>query len=191
MFVYIIRRRDRTPFCFISSILSKLEVSRKRLYMDYIYPGCMSYLVKYVSWKYSSPNECDKILKIQKKQTEPTDYMVSPRIAETRIAERLNIRIAESRFMLNQLRVHGPKLWNSIDQRLIRDSKILHSFKKSYKKTIIAELYIGKRALFNKFISAIHTFLWFRSFRQIGFRQFTPAPIIWQIVVLIVGGKIW
>ena len=77
MFVYIIRRRDRTPFCFISSILSKLEVSRKRLYMDYIYPGCMSYLVKYVLWKYSSPNECDKILKIQNKQTEPTDYMAN------------------------------------------------------------------------------------------------------------------
>ena len=48
MFVYIIR----SPFCFIRSILSELEVSRKRLYMDYIYPGCMSYVVKYVLWKF-------------------------------------------------------------------------------------------------------------------------------------------
>ena len=45
MFVYNIRRLDRSPFCFIRSILSKLEVTRKRLYMDYIYPGCMSYVV--------------------------------------------------------------------------------------------------------------------------------------------------
>ena len=47
MFVYIIRRLDRSPFCFIRSVLSKLEVSRKRLYMDYIYLGCMSYIVKF------------------------------------------------------------------------------------------------------------------------------------------------
>ena len=41
LFVNIIRRLDRSAFCFIRSILSKLEVSRKRHYMDYIYPGCM------------------------------------------------------------------------------------------------------------------------------------------------------
>ena len=46
-------RLDRSPFFFIRSILSKLEVSRKRLYMDYIYPGCMSYIVKYVLWKFN------------------------------------------------------------------------------------------------------------------------------------------
>ena len=48
MFVYIIRRLDRSPFCFIRSTLNKLEVSRKRLYMDYIYPGCMSYVTAIV-----------------------------------------------------------------------------------------------------------------------------------------------
>ena len=42
--------------------------------MDYIYPGCMSYVVKNVLWKFQSPNECDKVLKIPNKQTEPTDY---------------------------------------------------------------------------------------------------------------------
>ena len=36
-FVYIIRRLDRSPFFFICSILISLRVSRKKLYMDYIY----------------------------------------------------------------------------------------------------------------------------------------------------------
>ena len=35
----------------------------------------MSYVVKYVFVKFSSPNECDKILKIPNEQPEPTDYM--------------------------------------------------------------------------------------------------------------------
>ena len=41
LFVYIIRRVDRSLFCFTRSILSKLQVSRKKLYKDYIYLGCM------------------------------------------------------------------------------------------------------------------------------------------------------
>ena len=47
--------------------------------MDYIYPGCIMYVicseVRFV--EISSPNECDKILKIPNEQTEPTDYMAN------------------------------------------------------------------------------------------------------------------
>ena len=63
MFVYIFRRLDRSPFCFIRSILSKLEVSRKRLYMNYIYPGCMSYVVKYVLWNFHRRTNAIRYLK--------------------------------------------------------------------------------------------------------------------------------
>ena len=80
MFVYIIRRLDRSPFCFIRSFLSKLEVSRKRLYNPYyglhipwMYVICSE--VRFV--KISSPNECDKIAKIPNEQTEPTDYIAN------------------------------------------------------------------------------------------------------------------
>ena len=62
MFVYI-RRLDRSPFCFIRSILSKLEVFSKEtlygLHIPWMYVICSVRLVKI-----SSPNECDKILKI-------------------------------------------------------------------------------------------------------------------------------
>ena len=63
MFVYIIRRLDRLPCCFIRSFLSKLEVSRKTLYglhIPWMYVICSEVLFV----KISSPNECDKILKI-------------------------------------------------------------------------------------------------------------------------------
>ena len=43
--------------------------------MDYIYPGCMDVICSEVRFvEFSSPNECDKILKIQNEQTEPTDF---------------------------------------------------------------------------------------------------------------------
>ena len=55
----------------------------------------------------------------------------------TRSSAKLHILYAHTDIMLNQLRVHGPKLWNSIDQRLIRDSKNWHSFKRSYRKQLL------------------------------------------------------
>ena len=59
----------------------------------------------------------------------------------TRSSSKLHILYARTDIMLNQLRVHGPKLWNSIDQRLIRDSKNWHSFKRSYKNNYYIAMY--------------------------------------------------
>ena len=70
MFVYIIR----SPFCFIRSILSELEVSTLYgLHIPWMYVICSE--VRFV--EISLPNECDKILKIPNEQTEPTDYMAN------------------------------------------------------------------------------------------------------------------
>ena len=55
----------------------------------------------------------------------------------TRSSAKLHILYARTDIMLHQLRVHGPKLWNSIDQRLIWNSKNWHSFKRSYKKQLL------------------------------------------------------
>ena len=78
MFVYIIRCLDRSPFCFIRSILSKLigSISKETLYglhIPWMYVICIE--VRFV--EISSPNECDKILKIPNEQTEPTDYVAN------------------------------------------------------------------------------------------------------------------
>ena len=77
MFVYIIRRLDKSPFCFIRSILSKYgSISKETLYglhIPWMYVKCSE--VRFV--EFSSPNECDKILKIPNEQTEPTDYMAN------------------------------------------------------------------------------------------------------------------
>jgi hypothetical protein len=55
----------------------------------------------------------------------------------TRSSSKLHISFARTDIMKSQLRVYGPKLWNSIDPALIKSSKNWHSFKKQYKMQIL------------------------------------------------------
>ena len=69
------RRLDRSPTIALSV---QLWVGRKylesRLYMDYIYPGCMWFEGQYEYVKITTPNEGDKILRHHwNKSREPTD----------------------------------------------------------------------------------------------------------------------
>ena len=79
MFVYIIRRPDRSPLCFLRLTSSSLRVGyleRDSIWITYtldVYVICSA--VRFV--KISSPNECDKILKILHEKTEPTDYIAN------------------------------------------------------------------------------------------------------------------
>ena len=55
----------------------------------------------------------------------------------TRSSSKLHILFARTTIMWNQLRVHGPKLWNSIDQGMIEGSKNWHSFKRKFKSHLL------------------------------------------------------
>ena len=76
MFVYSIRRLDRSAFCFIRSILSNGSISKETFYGLHI-PWMYDICSKERFVEISSPNECDKILKIPNEQSEPTDYMAN------------------------------------------------------------------------------------------------------------------
>ena len=57
----------------------------------------------------------------------------------TRSSVKLHISFARTSIMKRQIRVCGPKLWNSIDPEIIERSRNWHSFKKLYKKHIILD----------------------------------------------------
>ena len=57
----------------------------------------------------------------------------------TRSSTKLHISFARTNIMWNQLRVHGPKLWNSIDRGMIEGSKNWHSFKRKFKSHLLRD----------------------------------------------------
>ena len=58
---------------------------------------------------------------------------------ETRCADKLHISYARTDVMTFQIRVYGPKLWNSIDPAIVCKSRNWHSFKKLYKKYLLSK----------------------------------------------------
>ena len=108
-------------FALSSSILSKLEVSRKRLYglhIPWMYVICSE--VRFV--EISSPNECDKILKIRNEQTEPTDYMANCSTDEphgqldTSMGIRCNVPSGEDNLISHMPLLLPPTLWDKVFQ---------------------------------------------------------------------------
>ena len=58
---------------------------------------------------------------------------------ETRRADKLHSSYARTDVMKFQIRVYGPKLWNSIDPAIVCKSCNWHSFKKLYKKYLLSK----------------------------------------------------
>ena len=52
---------------------------------------------------------------------------------DTRNAIKLHISYARTDLMKFQIRIFGPKLWNSIDPAIVNKSRHWHSFKQNYK----------------------------------------------------------
>ena len=56
----------------------------------------------------------------------------------TRSASKLHIPFARTNIMKRQVRIYGPRLWNSINFALIEDSNNWRHFKKRYKRHLIS-----------------------------------------------------
>ena len=56
----------------------------------------------------------------------------------TRQSAKLHFQYARTDIMRSQLRVAGPKIWNSIDSSIVNTSLNLHSFKKKLKKQMLS-----------------------------------------------------
>ena len=56
----------------------------------------------------------------------------------TRGSNKLHISYARTDVMRSQLRIAGPKLWNTIDPAIINNSKHRRSFKQNYKNHLLA-----------------------------------------------------
>ena len=56
----------------------------------------------------------------------------------TRGSNKLHISYARTDVMRSQLRIAGPKLWNTIDPAIINNSKHWRSFKQNYKNHLLA-----------------------------------------------------
>ena len=55
----------------------------------------------------------------------------------TRTTTNLHIIYARTDVMKLQLRICGPKIWNSIDPDIINNSRNWHGFKKLYRKNLL------------------------------------------------------